>query len=314
VWRSVLTLGTFDGVHRGHQALIREVVRRARAHNARSVVLSFGLPPRHAGEPLARPVLLTTLSEKIQILKRLGIDTIQVLVFDRKTAATFPEDFFRQTVLRKHRAVEMVVGPRVAFGRKRAGRLPLLRRLGREHGVRIHLVHSISGARGVVASRLIRRFLTSGHIEKANALLGYPYSVSGLVVHGDHRGRHLGFPTANIEAPPEKMMPRGVFWVKVLASDTVPLTVREALRGADGLCNVGIRPTFTPQSHVLHCEVFLLHKRKKLYGHRLRVVFLRRIRAEKRFSSAAALKRQIREDVAAGRKLARLYRKSHFSI
>ena len=208
----------------------------------------------------------------------------------------------------------MVVGPRVAFGRKRAGRLPLLRRLGREHGVRIHLVHSISGASGTVASRLIRRFLTAGHIEKANALLGYPYSVSGRVVHGDHRGRHLGFPTANVEVPPEKMMPRGVFWVKVLSPDHVPLTTREALRGADGLCNVGIRPTFTPQSHILHCEVFLLHGRKKLYGRHLRVVFLRRIRAEKRFSSVAALTRQIRKDVAAGRKLARLYRKSHFSI
>jgi riboflavin kinase/FMN adenylyltransferase len=308
--KSVLTLGTFDGVHRGHQALIRKVVGRARALSAQSVVLSFDMPPRHAGEPPAKPVLLTTLAEKLLALKHFGIHHVQVLVFDRKTASTPPEDFFRDTILRKHHAVEMVVGPRVAFGKNRSGRLPLLRRLGREHGVRIDVVSGVDGGRGSVSSRRIRSLITRGNIEQANALLGYPYSISGHVVHGDHRGRRLGFPTANIQPDPGKMMPRGVFWVKVSPAEEMPFDVHEALRGADGLCNVGIRPTFTPRSHQLHCEVFLLKGGKHLYGEKLRVVFLRKIRAERRFASAAALQRQIAQDV----KTANLYKKVHFSI
>jgi riboflavin kinase/FMN adenylyltransferase len=312
--RSVLTLGTFDGVHRGHQALIQKVVRRARALGARSVVLSFDMPPRHAGEPPAKPVLLTTLEEKLFLLKRAGIDHVQVLIFDRKTASTPPEDFFKQTILEKYKSVEMVVGPRVAFGRNRSGKLPLLRHLGRAHAVRIHVVSSVAGAKGAVSSRRIRALISHGSIEKANALLGYPYSVSGRVVHGDRRGRHLGFPTANIEVHPGKMMPRGVYWVKVFPASQMPVTPDDLRQGLDGMCNVGIRPTFTPNAHVLHCEVFLLSGGRPLYGRKLRVVFLRKVRAEKRFSSVDRLKRQIAKDVETGRALARLYKKGHFSI
>src|SRR4029077_5683353 len=124
-----------------------------------------------------------------------------------------------------------------------------------------------------------------GRVEEANALLGYAYSVEGKVVHGQARGRRLGFPTANIAADSAKILPPGVFWVKV--------------NGADGLCNVGVRPTFTPHAHALHCEVFLLRsKTGALYGRQLRVTFLRRIRAERRFSSPATLKRQIGHDLA----------------
>jgi riboflavin kinase/FMN adenylyltransferase len=308
--KSIVTLGTFDGVHRGHQALLRKVIQRARACRARSVVLAFGMPPRHAGEPLVKPVLLTTLPEKLQILKRLGIDHVDVLVFDRKTASTLPEDFFRKTVVEKHGALEMVVGPRVAFGKNRSGRLPLCRRLGKKYGVRIHVVSSIAGGKGVVSSRRIRALLLQGRVESANALLGYPYSVEGKVIHGDHRGRRLGFPTANIDVEPGKILPRGVYWVKVHSASSFPLSAKEALKGADGLCNVGIRPTFTPHAHQLHCEVFLLKKQERLYGRRLRVVFMRRIRAEKRFPNPQALQRQIGKDLAQ----ANLYRKAHFSI
>src|SRR5262245_15267479 len=114
--KSVVTLGTFDGVHRGHQALLRKVVTRARAIGAQSVALTFDLPPRHTGEPVARPVLLTTLPEKVQLIKRQGIRHIPILVFNHKTKSTSPENFFHQTLLRRWGAREMVVGPKVAFG------------------------------------------------------------------------------------------------------------------------------------------------------------------------------------------------------
>ena len=157
------------------------------------------MPPRHAGEPLQRPVLLTTLPEKLRILKYFEIDRVQVLVFDRKTASTLPDDFFLNTILKKNRAREMIVGPRVAFGKNRAGRLPLLRRLGKKHGVRIHVVSSVVRGEGPISSRRIRALLFRGQVEKAYRLLGYPFSVEGKVVHGDHRGRRLGFPTANLQ-------------------------------------------------------------------------------------------------------------------
>jgi len=307
VSKAVLTLGTFDGVHRGHQALFRQVVRRARALKAQSVALAFGMPPRHAGDPIVKPVLLTTLSEKIRAMKRLGIQRIQVLVFDRKTKSTPPEDFFTQTVVRKWHAREMVVGPKVAFGKNRAGRLGLLRRLGKKFGVRIHVVPVIGQGSTQVSSRRIRALLAAGHVESANALLGYPYSVEGKVIHGAGRGRRLGYPTANIDADPIKILPPGVFWVKVLGASTYPLSRREAERGGlDGLCNVGTRPTFTPNAHALHCEVFILRKTARLYGKTLRVVFLRRLRSERRFASPTALKRRIMKDVATARRWARV--------
>jgi riboflavin kinase/FMN adenylyltransferase len=315
--KAALTLGTFDGIHRGHRALIAKVVQRARAIGGKSVVLAFDMPPRHAGEAPLQPVLLTTLSEKIQILKRLGVDQVHVLIFDHKTASTSPEDFFRQSILGRHHAQEMVVGPRVAFGKNRAGRLSLLKKLGREHSVRIHVVSNIGAGKGSVSSRRIRALLESGRIENVNRLLGYCYSVAGKVIHGQHRGRRLGFPTANIQIDAAKMLPRGVFWVNVHPAERLPLTVREALRGVDGICNVGVRPTFSPQSHEIHCEVFMFGQnqpgtrlRGNLYGKKIRVVFLRRIRGEKRFASADALKQQIAKDLAT----ARLYKKAHFSI
>lgn len=287
--KSVITLGTFDGVHRGHQALLKKVVGRAHAIRATSAALLFDMPPRHAGEPMAKPVLLTTLSEKLSLMKAFGISRIQVLVFDRKTASTLPEDFFRDTIVKKHGAREMVVGPKVAFGKNRTGRLGLLRRLGKKYGVRIHVVPEIGKGAAQVSSRRIRALLSDGHVEKANALLGYPYSVEGKVVHGQKIGRTIGFPTANIQTNPGKILPPGVFYVKV--------------NGGAGVCNVGYRPTFTPHSHTMHCEVYILPsarttRRPMLYGKTLRVVFLRRLRGEKRFYSPVALHRQITQDVA----------------
>jgi riboflavin kinase/FMN adenylyltransferase len=302
--KSVVTLGTFDGVHRGHRALLGKVVSRARAIRAKAAALVFDMPPRHAGEPRAKPVLLTTLAEKRRILARLGIKRIQVLVFDKKTASTLPEDFFRHTIVRKHGAREMVVGPKVAFGKNRAGRLHLLRDLGKKYGVRIHVVPGIGKGAHHVSSRRIRALLANGHVEDANAFLGWPYSVEGKVVHGAHRGRRIGFPTANLEVDPGKILPPGVYWVKVQPPTVLSLNVKEARKGIDGLCNVGIRPTFTPHSHTMHCEVYVLRKTGRLYGHRLRVVFLRRLRPEKRFSSPAALQRQIKSDVALTRRWA----------
>ncbi len=298
--KSVLTLGTFDGVHRGHQRIVQKVVERARSRHAQPLALSFGMPPRHSRKEPTKPVLLTTLSEKLQLLSRFGISHVKLLTFDRKTASTPAETFFTETISKKFHAQEMVVGPRVAFGKNRTGRLTLLKTLGRRANIKIHVVPPISVGKSTVSSRQIRAFLSRGWVEKANAQLGYPYSVEGKVIHGQKRGRRLGFPTANIDVDPLKILPPGVFWVKVFPADApIPLDDDALSRGVDGVCNVGTRPTFTPNAHALHCEVFLLGRTKKwLYGRTLRVVFVRHVRAEKRFKTSEALQQQIAHDVS----------------
>ena len=244
---SVLTLGTFDGVHRGHQRILRKVVERARALRARSVALAFGMPPKLGHTPTAHPFLLTTLADKEQILRRLGIRDVQILVFDKKTASTPPETFFTRRILKRCGAREMVVGPRVAFGRNRAGRLPVLKGFGKRYGVRIHVVGGVQVGGRPISSSGIRDLLYRGDVERAGRQLGYPYSLAGKVVHGSRRGHKLGYPTANIAVDTHKILPPGVFWVKVLpAQRPIPLNRSDLRTAIDGLCNVGTRPTFTP--------------------------------------------------------------------
>jgi riboflavin kinase / FMN adenylyltransferase len=294
--------------------LLKKVVARAVARRAVPTALAFDMPPRHADKPLATPVLINTLSEKLQLLKSFGIQRVQVLVFNRKTARTSAEDFFHRTILKKHGACEIVVGPKLAFGRGRAGKLPLLKRLAASSQVALHVVRGVDKKGRGVSSRRIRALLSQGNVRAANELLGYFYSAEGKVIHGDHRGRSLGFPTANLSVQPGKIMPQGVYWVKVVSPAIVPRESRELWNAVDGLCNVGFRPTFTPNEKKLHCEVYLLpkgrEKTRPLYGRRLRVVFMRKIRAEKRFKSPGALQRQIQQDL----RLAKLYRNAHFSI
>jgi riboflavin kinase/FMN adenylyltransferase len=299
---SVVTLGTFDGVHRGHQRILAKVVSLARRLKARSIALAFGMPPRLGHNPSAQPVLLTTLSDKYEILKRLGIDQVQVLVFDRKTASTPPLTFFKNQIVKRCAAREMVVGPRVAFGKNRAGRLSLLYQLGKQYRVGIHVVGGVRARGEPVSSSRIRELLAQGDVDKAAQQLGYPYSLAGQVVHGSHRGRKLGFPTANIRVDTHKILPPGVFWVKVMpANRPFPLHRTDLRNAIDGLCNVGTRPTFTPRATKLTCEVYLFKAPSKLYGKSLRVVFMRRIRSERRFKSSQALRRQIGLDFALAR-------------
>jgi riboflavin kinase/FMN adenylyltransferase len=171
--------------------------------------------------------------------------------------------------------------------------------------VHIEVVDVVKSKMTSVASRLIRSYLSRGEVEKAAVLLGYPYSASGRVVHGHHRGRRLGYPTANISPEIGKILPEGVFWVKVLSGRSrIPLRPSDLQAARDGLCNVGTSPTFTPQAHVLRCEVFLFDRKENLYGRELRVVFMRKIRSERRFSSSGALVRQIHHDFKQAKKWA----------
>lgn len=298
--KSILTLGTFDGVHRGHQALIRQVVALARRLRANPVALAFNMPPRHAGKPLTTPVLLSTWEEKQARFAALGIRNLIPLRFNRKTAHTPAKTFFEKFVVRRFNASDMVVGPKLAFGRNREGTLARLREFGVEAGVRVHVVRAVGRGRNEVSSRRIRALLQAGKLKEANRLLGYSYSIRGKVIHGDHRGRKLGFPTANIKIPTGKILPLGVYWVKVRKGSSL----------RDGICNVGVRPTFKHIRPELRCEVHVLGNIQDLYGEILEVIFKRKIRGEMKFSSPEQLTRQIARDL----RKALLYRKHDFSI
>jgi riboflavin kinase / FMN adenylyltransferase len=306
---SILTLGTFDGVHRGHQAILRRVVQLARRYAAVPVALSFAKAPRHVKSGKTREILLTTLPEKRELFKRFQITHIDVLRFDKKTAATPADVFFTQRICKRHHARAIVVGPRVAFGRNREGRLRLLRHLGTQHNVRIEVIPPVQTKGGAIASRKIRAWLTKGEVGKAWGWLGYPYFVSGPVRRGRGRGRRIGFPTANVAVPPEKILPRGVYWVKVAVStDGRPVVPGIDAVWVDGLCNVGTRPTFERSGSPATCEVFMLKRKEvNLYGRIMTVAFFRRIRAERRFSSATALRRQIASDHSTAVRWSRQY-------
>jgi riboflavin kinase/FMN adenylyltransferase len=287
-------LGSFDGLHRGHQRILRDVVRRARLLKATPAALVFDMPPRLTRRHPEERHLVTTLAEKKEALAHLGIQRVQLLTFDRRLASTSPEDFFKHMIVRRQRAVEMVVGPRVAFGKNRAGKLPLLRQLGKKYGVRIRVIRPIGSGASAVSSSRIREMLQAGDIVSAARLLGRPYGLAGRVVHGAQRGRKLGFPTLNVNVEPGKILPPGVFAVYFhLGTGSWRL----------GLCNIGTRPTFTPDEKKPHVEVFSLSALPgKAYGRSIEITFARRIRAEKRFDRPSALIAQIRRDVAWARR------------
>jgi len=293
--RSVITLGSFDGVHLGHHAILNRVVRLARKHRARATALVFERPPRLVRLDAAAPHLLTSWSEKKSRLKAIGIQRVDPLRFDRKTSFLTPEQFFERIIVRKHAARAMVVGPRFAFGHNRTGTLTVLKTLAQSHGIDVHVVPMVRPGRQSVSSSQIRECLLAGRTAQASRALGYTYSVSGHVIHGAHRGRKLGFPTLNIGIPAGKILPLGVYRVKVQGPGRTVW---------NGLCNVGNRPTFQPGSRKLSVEVFVLsHRLPAMYGKQVTVSFYERLRGEKRFASPQALVAQIHRDVARAKRL-----------
>lgn len=286
---SGLTIGAFDGVHLGHQALIRWMATEAHRGGMQAVVLTF--------DPLPRQVLrrgenglLSTLEERIALMEPLAVDGVVVLPFDRKTAATPAADFV--TLLVKRLALRgLWVGPDFALGRHQEGNIPFLKKIGTHYGFTVHVFNTnvLWEGRPVRSSR-IRRAVKAGEMREANGCLGRPYRLTGIVEHGEQRGRRLGFPTANLELPEERLLPaNGVYVCRAYLQ-----------RGSfDAVTNVGTRPTF--DHHPPDVEAYLLDFSADIYGERLRLDFLHRLRAELRFPSAETLIAQIRRDEAAAR-------------
>ena len=288
---TVLTIGAFDGVHRGHQLLIGRMVERARATDRLAVVVTFHPHPAAVLAPERAPRCLTTPGEKAALLERLGVDLVVFLRFDRQMAAT-PAHEFMATIARHLRLRELWVGPDFALGRNREGDVPRLQELGQELGYEVHVVEPVVGEEGVISSSRIRALLGEGRVEEAAQLLDRYPSLSGEVVIGARRGRRLGFPTANLEVRPERAVPAdGVYAVfAVLGAERYP-----------AVANVGVRPSFdnghrTVETHILDFD-------QDIYGCDLVVEFVARLRDERRFADIDDLVVQIGRDSEAARRI-----------
>jgi riboflavin kinase/FMN adenylyltransferase len=284
---SAVTIGNFDGVHRGHQALATSATRWARAHGGRAVVLTLDPHPARVLAPQRAPRLLTTAEQRSELLQALGIDILAVLPFTPQIRHLEAEAFAREVLARALGARFVAVGEGFRFGHGRRGDVPGLRRLGAELGFEVEAVAPVVHDGGPVSSSRVREAVVRGSVEEARALLGRPYFVDGTVVEGERRGRTLGFPTANLESENEILPGAGVFAARcrLARGEWVPAVV-----------NVGRRPTFGGRE--VSVEAHLLGFDGDLYGSRLRIAFHARLRGEQRFDGPEALAARIRKDIS----------------
>ena len=288
---SVVTIGAFDGAHVGHQVLIRQLVARARALGCQAALITFYPHPSEVLTGPAASRYLTTPGEKAAILERLGIDLLVILAFTRRIARTSASEFLAQ-VCNALRMRELWVGSQFALGYGRKGDILTLLALGRTLGFELHVVQPVLYEGELVTSSRIRELVLAGRVREAARLLGRFYSVVGEVVHGDDRGRLLGFPTANLKVRAERIVPlNGVYvgyaWVGEERHQAV--------------MNVGVRPTFEDDERLL--EAHLLNFDGDLYGTDLLVEFVERLRPETRFDSPEELIAQMHNDTARGREI-----------
>lgn len=284
---TVITVGTFDGVHRGHRDVIDKLVARAKARRLPSVLVTFDPHPMEVVNPAAAPLLLTTREEKLEVLAESGVNYLAVLPFTPALAAFPAEEFVEQVLRRRFRFEELLIGYDHGFGRQRAGNVGVLRELGERDGFEVEVVDAVATPDGhSVSSTWIRRAVAGGDLERARAGLGRPYSVSGKVIAGNQRGRALGFPTLNLGAPaPRKLLPpEGVYAVRVQTPHGP----------AGGMMNLGPRPTFGDSGTTL--EAHLFDTGGDFYGAHVRIDFIARIREVRSFASPELLVKQLKQD------------------
>jgi len=290
VW---LTIGSFDGVHLGHQEVVRNVVAGAHQAGALAVVLTFYPHPAAVLRKRQDPFYLTTPDERASLLGDLGVDVVITHPFNLEVAAMSARQFM--TYLQAHLGLKrLYVGFNFALGRGREGDVPMLTRLGEELGYTVHVVPAVVVEGEVVSSSQIRAYLAEGDVERVARLLGRPYQIQGKVVRGDGRGKNLGFPTANLSVWAERALPKaGVYVCRAQVNGRV--------WGA--VTNVGVRPTFENEPVPPRVETHLLDFEDEIYGEEIYLEFLTHLRDEARFPSPEALAAQIKTDVAKARQI-----------
>lgn len=282
----VVTLGVFDGVHRGHQHIFRKVVQRALMIGGTPVVYTFDPHPAKILAPDTCPPMINTLRQKIGLIRESGIGRVVVQKFTKSFSRRTPEDFFKKTIVQSLRAKEIFVGYDFTFGIHRSGTIERLEALAHEAGIRVTIVEAFFWKETLVSSTQVRRLLALGNLPKAEELLGHPYFIEGRVIHGRGiGGKELGIHTANLRSENDPILPTGVY-VSIASVGG---------RRYKSVTNIGPNPTFGPGP--LSIETHLLNFRKRIFGKRIRVEFLAKIREEITFASAQDLAEQIRNDI-----------------
>ncbi len=293
-----VALGTFDGVHAGHRAVITRAVELARERGLTSSVVTFDRHPLTVVDPARAPRLLTSNEEKARLIADLGPDELVLLAFDEALAALTPDEFCHRLLADTLRARVVVVGENFNFGAGGSGDAVDLRRCGAAHGYDVEICRLVAEHGETISSTRIRRLLRDGELEEVREVLGRPPSATGVVTHGDGRGRRLGVPTANVDVEAGTIFPgRGVYAARVRVGD-------DWYRAA---VNIGHNPTFRSRDELtthVSVEAFLLDFSADIYDREVRLDFLHKIRDERRFESVAQLVAQMRRDIAAAGELA----------
>lgn len=291
--KSAVAIGNFDGVHQGHQALLRRMIQTARSSSATATALTFYPHPVEVLRPGTHLERLTTTVEKLSILEAMGVELVLVATFDANLAALSAEDFFREYLLTGLKASSIHVGFNFKFGKGRTGDTKVLEQLCAKSKMKLEVESPFEVGTEKVSSSRIRQLIGDGEVAQAGLLLGRPYLLAGQVSAGDGRGAKLGFPTANLRYPPDKVLPKNGVYI------TRAIWQRQAFRS---VTNIGFRPTFggaAPERPAV--EAHLLDFQAKIYDEFMQLEFLERIRDEKKFDSVDALVAQIRSDVARAR-------------
>ncbi len=298
--RTVLTIGNFDGVHMGHQRIIKQVVSSAKRIKGTSVVMTFDPHPMRYLQPEKDLPLLTLCDEKAKIIEKLGIQILLCVKFDQSFASLEPEEFIKKILVDKLAVREIIIGKDYRFGKAKKGDVKLLKREGNKYGFRVEVVTPVKIKGEIVSSSTIRTLIKKGEVKRVTDFLGRPYSIEGTVVRGTGRGSTiLGFPTANILSGAELIPKEGVYAVKVKIEESPAGKKKKEDRLLNGIMNIGTNPTFGNQElslevHILDFNEDILHKFIKVY-------FIERLRNEKKFSSPDALRKAIKRDIEKAR-------------
>ncbi len=290
-WGSVLTIGNFDGVHKGHQAILQRLEQCAADHQEPSTVMIFEPHPEELFNRDNPPARLTRLREKLQQFKHYHVDRVVLVKFNQQFAQMTAEQFVTDLLLEKLGVKHLIIGDDFHFGFKRQGNYQLLTRMAEAHNFHLENTSTLSLGEERVSSTAVREALTSGDMKKAEALLGRVFSMSGRVFHGDKRGRQIGFPTANLLLHRNVLPLNGVFAVNLILNEG-----KSGRAQHQGIANIGRRPTVDGLREQL--EVHLFDFDAEIYGKAVRVEFLQFVRSEQKFSGIEQLKAQIEKDVA----------------
>ncbi|MCJ7596653.1 MAG: bifunctional riboflavin kinase/FAD synthetase [Desulfobacterales bacterium] len=290
--KPVLTIGNFDGVHRGHLDLFEKVKERAKAIGGQSAVMTFEPHPIKVVKPGNGPPLITLTDQKLELIWKAGVEVLICIPFTLEFAAVSAQDFVKDILVDKIGIREIVVGYDYTFGHNREGNIPLLQRMGDTLGFTVHIVGPVQIGDTLVSSTSIRKLVQEGHLQEAKRLLGRDYQIQGTVIRGQNRGaRLLGFPTANLELVDELFPKAGVYAVTVVIEG----------KSHKGVTNIGYNPTFG--HNLLTVETHVLDFSEDLLGKSIKVNFVERLRDERHFENIKALSEQIRQDIQLARRL-----------